>query len=440
MRKVPVWVVSVILVVGLASVAAAAAKRPYEGVTIRAMMEPHPASYALQSLVKEFEEKTGMKVVLEIVPYDHLTEKALLSFTSRKGDYDVVHDDAAFHAGGYVRAGYLEPLDAYLKNKKFDNSNLELNDFMPKFIEQLKYDGKLYGLPLYGESTFLMYRKDLFDQYGVKVPKTLDELREAAAKLTLDTNKDGTPEIYGITLRGRRGIHIVYTWTGFMWAFGGKYLDKDLKPVVNNPANIKATEFYVDLLTKYGPPGASNYGWEENRVAFEQGHAAMTIDATVNGALAEDKEKSKVAGKVGYAVFPKGPGESGASIAVHGLYLSKFSKHKDAAYEFIKWATSKKVQLESLNVDPHCGITRRSVLQSSAFADKFGPFKDAIIGSIEDGNIQYVPRLGETFELTSRVGVALSEALAGVKSPKQALDEANEDIYKMLKDAGYYKK
>ena len=76
-------------------------------------------------------------------------------------------------------------------------------------------------------------------------------------------------------------------------------------PTINSPEAIEATEFYVNLVRNYCPPGATNYGWEENRIAFEQGRGAMTIDLSVNPGYAEDPEKSLVAGKVGYAVIPK---------------------------------------------------------------------------------------------------------------------------------------
>ncbi|MGE5574469.1 MAG: ABC transporter substrate-binding protein [Bacteroidota bacterium] len=422
----------------VASMGVLAQGQRYSGVTIRCMMEPHPTTTALIALVPEFEKATGIKVILEEVPYEHLPNKALLNFTTKSSDYDIVHDDWLFHAYGYAKAGYLEPLDKFLKDPVL-GKGADLEDFPPVLINSMKVDGKLYGLPLYSDSTFLMYRKDLFEEYGVKVPTAMADLEEAAKKLTLDTNDDGKVDIYGITLRAKRGIHMTWTWSNFFIAFGAKYFDDSMKPVVNSPEAIKATEYYVNLVKQYCPPGATNYGWEENRIAFEQGRAAMTVDASVNAGFAEDPEKSKVAGKVGYALIPKGKAY-GINLSLHSLYISSFSKHKEAAFEFIKWATSKETQMKALMIAPIPTCTSITALKSKEYDAKYHVFKDAHFRSVENGNLEYVPRIQETMEVTDTISTYISEAIAGRKTVKQALDEANEAVYQIMKKAGYYGK
>jgi len=402
-------------------------KDKFKGVKINALLEGHPTSNALKQLEAEFEKETGIDLNLEIVPYNELPQKALLGFSQKSDRYDVIFNDRVYMPG-YVENDYIIPLDDFVKNDEI-NKYCDLNDFVEQYLNACKYKDKLYGLPVYGESTFLMYRKDLFEEYGIKVPQTMDEMVEAAK--TVKEKSNG--KIYGITLRGQQGIHAVYIWAGFLWGFGGRWFDENGRLDIATPEAIKATEYYVNLLTNYGPPGFSNFGWQENRLAFQQGNAAMTFDATVNGAYNEDPKESSIVGKVGYAPVPTGTDKlqgGQCSLAVHGLYISKFSKNPEAAFMFASWATGKDVQTKSLNIEANCGISSKSAMESEEFNQKYGSFKDGMLEAIKNGNVDYLPSVPQSSEIIEKVGTALSQCLAGTKTPKDALTEVNEDINK----------
>jgi len=403
------------------------AKNKFQGVTVNALMEGHPTSNAIKQLQNEFEKDTGIKLNLEIVPYNELPQKALLGFSQKSDRYDIIFNDRVYMPG-YVENDYVLSLDDFTKNSEI-NKYCDLNDYVEQYLNACKYKDNLYGLPVYGESTFLMYRKDLFEQYGIKVPETMDELL-GAAKTVKEKSQGKT---YGITLRGQQGIHAVYIWAGFLWGFGGRWFDENGKLDIATPEAIKATEYYVDLLKNYGPPGFSNFGWQENRLAFQQGNAAMTFDATVNGAYNEDPKESAIVGKVGYAPVPKGKEKlfgGQCSLAVHGLYISKFSKNPEAAFIFASWATSKDVQTKSLTIEANCGISSKGAMESTEFNQKYGSFKDGMLEAIKNGNVNYLPSVPQASEIIEKVGVALSQCLAGTKAPKDALAEVNEDINK----------
>jgi len=427
-------VLVVVLLLVIMNTAIAAKK--YEGVTIKCMMEPHPTTTALIRLAQEFEEETGAKVILEEVPYEYLPNKALLNFVAKSSEYDVIHNDWLFAGYGYATAGYIEPLDKYISNPAL-NHYVDLADFSTVLVDSMIVEDQLFGLPLYSDSTFIMYRKDLFEEYGVKVPTSMKEITEAAEALTLDTNGDGKIDLYGISLRAKRGIHMTWTWSGFLVAFGGRYFDENMQPVINSPEAIAGTEFYVNLVRKFCPPGAPNYGWEENRISFEQGNAAFTIDASVNAGFAEDPQKSKIAGKVGYSVIPPEKGY-GINLSLHSLFISKFSKNKEAAFEFISWATSKETQLKSLEIEPIPTVTSMTAWSSDIYKEKYHVFMDAHFESVENGNLQYVPKLPETSEITDTITAYIAEAVAGKMTVKEALDEANKAVYQIMKEAGYY--
>lgn len=397
--------------------------KPYHGQQINVLLEGHPTSNAIQKMLPEFEEQTGIKVNLEIVPYSDLTSKALMNFSSRSGRYDVIMDDMV-HGIGYVNAGYVEPLNEFMNNEAL-SSYFDGQDFVPKYLEVMKVDGQAYGLPVYGESNFLMYRKDLFEKYNLQVPKTYDELMNAAKTIHEQTNG----EIAGITLRGEQGIQNVYVWSTFLWGFGGQWLDGQGKSDIASPEAVKALEFYSDLLTQYGPTGVANFGWQENRLLFQQGKAAMTIDATVNGAFNEDPKESSIVGNVGYAPVPTqtdNPKGGASTLTVHGIYLSKDSKNKEAAWLFMSWATSKEQQVKSMSIDPNAGVTSLSAMKEPVFVEKFGAFKDAMLQAIEEGNMDYLPQIAQANEMINNTGVAISKALTGHTSAEGALKEAND--------------
>ncbi|WP_413727777.1 ABC transporter substrate-binding protein [Sodalis sp. RH19] len=393
--------------------------------TLRVLLEGHSTSDSIKAMLPEFEKATGIKVQAEIVPYADLTSKALLAFSSKSGRYDVVMDDWV-HGVGYASAGYIAPLDPLMKaDAGFDRA-----DFVKSYADTLRYKDRYYGVPVYGESTFLMYRKDLFAQYGIAVPTTFDQLL-AAAK-TLKEKSGG--HMAGITLRGGQGIHNTFSWAAFLWGYGGQWI-KDGKSAVDSPEAIEATKAYVNILKNYGPIGAANFGWQENRLVFQQGKAGMIIDSTVNGGYNEDARESTVVGKVGYAPVPAQPGShpgGSSALQVHGLYLASASKHQQAAWQFISWATNKQTQMKSVEINPNAGVSSLSAINSEAFVRKYGAFKDGMLAALKNGNPNYLPTVPQATILINNTGIALSQALAGTLSAEDAMAAANRQNDKAL--------
>ena len=253
-------------------------------------------------------------MALEVVPEQDITAKMLWScHPSPAATMSSRTTSSTFRA--FVKNGYIVPLDENLAkhNEQFDQA-----DFVPGYFNTNVVDGKVYGVPVYGESTFVMYRKDLFEQYGLSEPKTFDDIANAAKTISEKTNK----EIAGITMRGQQGIQGVYVWAAYLWGFGGSFLDADGKSALATPEGTAALDAFTKVLNAYGPVGVANFGWEENRLLFQQGKAAITLDATVNGAYIEDPAESSVVGKVGYAPVPMkstSPKGGSSSLAVHSL-------------------------------------------------------------------------------------------------------------------------
>lgn len=403
------------------------ADQPYAGTEINVLCEGHASSNAYEQLASEFEEETGITVNLEIIPYEELPQKVLLSFSQKSDAYDMVMNDSV-SLQGYIDNDYIACLDDYIANDDL-NQYYDKSDFVEAYERNMESDGKVYGLPVYGESSFLMYRKDLFEEYGLEVPTTMEELENCAKTIYEGTNG----EVAGITLRGQQGIHVIYTWSAWLWGFGGHYFDENGKLDLNTPEAIEGTESFCRLLNNYGPEGYTNFGWQENRLLFQQGGAAMTIDATVNGAYCEDPDESEIVGKVGYAPVPAAvENEEGgpAALAVHGFYINNAieDKQKEAAFLFGSWATSAEVQEKAMDIEPHCGITSLTAIESDAFQEKYAAFANDMVAALEVANPLYVPTNTEANEIINKVGTALSKCLVESDNIPAILEEVNDDV------------
>jgi len=401
------------------SEAASPSAKPKETVEITAAMQQHTAVDAIQAMLPEFEQQTGIKVKFDILPQEELHSKTELALASNSGQYDIIMMDMMFTTQ-YAKADWLAPLDDLIVKNE---ATVQSSDFLGGFYNAFKNDDKTYGLPFYGESTMLMYNKEMFQAAGIEnPPATIDELIADAKTLT----KDGK---YGIAIRGMRGEGMnIYVWAGFYNAYGGKWL-KDGKPDMNSPEAIKATEVYADLIKNYAPPGGANFSWDQVQLAMQQGTVAMAIDATNFAPRLESPENSKVVGKVGYAMVPSGPAGASPSVYTAGLVVPKGSKHSDAAFQFIAWATSKDIQLKTAIDGMRGDVTRKSVWEDESYRNKYNypGWIDVTVQSMDQANPDYRPRIAEWKRMGDRLGIAVSETLAG-KDVKSALDAAQKDI------------
>lgn len=390
--------------------------------TIRVLMEDISYTDNIKKMLPEFEQKTGIDVTIETVPYNDMSTKILQNFSQQSSYYDAVFTDNVF-GSGYYQSKYIEDL-APLAAK--DTEYGSLKDFYPPYLAPMTKGKATYGLPVYGESTFLMYRKDLFAKYGVaKPPTTTAELEAAAKKI----HEGSGGKVAGITMRGAPGIQSVYPWAGMLRSFGGSFFD-DGKIAIDSPAAVAATDYWGELLRDYGPKGAANFDWEQNRIAFTQGKAGMTIDATANGPFNEDDDKSVVAGKVGYAPIPyasgvtRDPENTNNSLNVHALYLSAFSEHTEDTYTFMSWATGETVQNNAVKSVEAVGVTNQQVLTGPTYAKRYAPFQQTVVRQVKTGNVDYLPGGQDSNKIITETGQALSSVLAGQQSAQQAMDAA----------------
>jgi len=197
--------------------------RQCKGTTIRFVGNVHPWTKSIKPLIPEFEELTGIKVVFEVFAEEQFRQKLSIELSSRKGLVDVFMLQPHQDARRYSKLGWVEPIGEYVQNSKITNPDFNFEDFTESGIKGETINGRLIGLPIQQSVHLLTYWKDLFEEYGVEVPKDFEELEAAAEKLTLDTDGDGKIDIYGIVNRGR-GAAAVHSVSSFLQARQAVYL------------------------------------------------------------------------------------------------------------------------------------------------------------------------------------------------------------------------
>jgi ABC-type glycerol-3-phosphate transport system substrate-binding protein len=398
-------------------------------------------------LLAEFEETYGIDVIFESYPEDSARQKTMLDLSSHTGQYDII-TTGVWAMATYASAGYLEPLDDWMANHPAEEY-FSMDDYLPASLEGASYGGSVYSLPLYTFGPALVYNKALFEEYDVKVPETIAELEEAAEALTLDTDGDGVIDVYGITMRARRGEEPTIDSTGMSWAFGGTWFEGNANTVesiketgarstVNSPEFIAGYEEYAKLLQNWGPPESANWGWEECMGALAQGKAAMHLAAS--SAYWFTRATATIdAEDIGIARSPMGPGgHRMMNFFDMALSINKDSKNPDAAWLVLQFITSMEVQ----QAQAEGGITaipRISLVMSEPLKAIF-PEEDlqTVLDTLADAEPAYMPKIPEYVEIADILGTAASEVVAGTKTAEEALNEAQVLIDQIMEDAGYY--
>jgi ABC-type glycerol-3-phosphate transport system substrate-binding protein len=407
--------------------------KAWAGTEITIAIDDRIENQRMKKLIPQFEEATGIKVKIEEMPEATLFDKINLDIESGTGIYDVIMHDFT-RPSKYGPKGLLFSIDDYVKDPKLVNPDwFSLDKFPEAYVNGLKAEGKLYGLPLFCTTNLLTIRADLLEAKGLKPPETMDDLVEVLKQIT------SPPNVYGIGYRGLAGqLGNIWPWSGFLATYGGKWFDENWKPAFNNPEGVKATEMFVKLLKDYGAPGQVTWHWAELQSAFLDGKLAMVWDCDVFRSRAEDPSISKVAGKLGsyYVPYAKETGKRSTGFWAWGVMIPGGAKNKEAAWQFVQWWTS-------ADVGKQCEYPS----QNDAISNIWGKFSnpegwptvsEVELKSMADSDPNYRPNIPELPEVGDRIGIAINEVMTGKKSAQQALDDAAKDVEKIMKEAGYY--
>jgi sorbitol/mannitol transport system substrate-binding protein len=403
----------------------------------------NPQMRDIQELTNEFErEQPNVKVRYVTLPENEARTRITQDVATKAGQFDVVMI-GTYEAPIWGRNDWLTDLNKYAKaDPKYD-----VDDLIPSVRKALTDQGKLYAVPFYGESSFLMYRKDLFEEAGLTMPEhpTWTQVADFARKLK-------TGDRAGICLRGLPGWgEQLAPLDTVINTFGGRWYDPDWNAQLNSPEATKAVRFYLDLVKEAGEPGAPNAGFSECLTAYSQGHAAMWYDATSAATSLEDPKVSNVVGKTGYVAAPVMETKSSGWLWAWSLAIPKTSSNPDAAWKYVSWATSKEYirmvgeKLDWARVPPGSRLSTYDLDQYvKASSGSAETTLDALRSVDPDrpGNkpvpykgIQYVG-IPEFQDLGTKVSQEFAAVLAGNQSVDEALKKAQEEA-QAVADDGY---
>lgn len=397
----------------------------------------------MQKLSNRFEQDNpNIKLNWVVLEENVLRQRVTNDIANKGGQFDVM-TIGTYEAPIWGKRGWLKPFEKF-------SDDYDVNDILKPIREGLSYNGQLYALPFYGESSMLYYRKDLFQKAGITVPEqpTYSQIKQWAGKI-----HNPNAGVYGVCLRGKPGWGENTAFISTMVnTYGGQWFDANWNPQLTSPQWRNAVNDYVTLLKQYGPPGASSNGFNENLALFSTGKCGMWVDATVAAGLLANPQESQVADKVGFARAPVQTTPNGANwLWAWSLAIPSTSKSPDAAQKFIEWATSRDyVQLVAkengwVAVPPG---TRASTYANADYK-KAAPFADIVLKSIETAKpeatstkpyagIQFVG-IPEFQAIGTQVGQTIASALTGQTSVDQALEQAQAATTRTMKSAGYIK-
>jgi len=335
----------------------------------------------------------------------------------------------------FAKNGWLDNLSTQFIAKE---PSYDAGDLLPPIAKALSYKGDLYAVPFYGESSMVYYRKDLFAKAGLTMPlhPTWTQIQGFAAKL----NQPG--KVSGICLRGLAG------WGDNMAAldtvvntFGGEWFNEKWQPQLTSPAFEAATNFYVNLIRKYGEAGASNDSFNQLLTLYGQGKCAMWYDATV-AATSIATTYPSMASKTGYAFAPTDLTKSSGWLWTWSLGVPQGTSNQGAAWKFVSWATSK--SYDSLVASKYGWAavppgTRTSLYNNPQYQKAAKAFAGITLASIDSTDPDHptlhpVPYVGvqyvdiPQFEVLGvEVGQQIAGAIAGTETVAQALKTSQAD-------------
>jgi len=405
-------------------------------VTIKVAVVSNGNMEELEALTPLFEkEYPNIKVEYDTLPEDSERQLVETDVTTHANEFNIVMI-SNYETPIWAKNGWLSNLSPQADS----DMAYDVGDLVAPLRSALTVDGKLYSVPFYGESSMVYYRTDLFKAAGLTMPvhPTWSQIASFAQKLN-----DPAKGVAGICLRGEPGWGedlapldtVINTW-------GGEWFNEKWVPQLTSAPDEAATNFYVNLVRKYGEPGASNDGFTECLNDFDAGKAAMWYDATVAAGLISTNAP-KIFANTGYAYAPTGPaGLPSGWLYTWSLSIPTGTPNEAAAWTYLSWATGPQIIPEQAAKYGWAGVnpgTRTSLYKNPNYQKAAGAFAGITLDSIDSVNPDHptknpVPYVGiqfvdipEFIDLGTIVSDQISAAVAGTESVKTALTNSQQD-------------
>jgi multiple sugar transport system substrate-binding protein len=454
MKRLGAFVLVVIGLIGLAGLLGhrpAHSARPYEGRTVRAVVNAEFVKYSLSLVEKDLYEKLGIKLETEVIPADAFVAKTLLEFNGGSSPWDLIMFGPS-NMPDYGR--HFEALEPWIEKLKLD---FQIDDIVEVFRKvMLRYNGKLVSMPYDGDIHIMYWNKVAFERaenktkfkakygYDLKPPRTWKQWDDAAEFFS-GWGWDGTGNKLfgaGASYKPSGSGFSYHWWRQRFFAYGGQYFDANMKPLINTAAGVRALEEMVRTMPFY-PPGVLLFEAEEPKTMLIKGEVPMLYSWTSTGKRVGNPAESTIIGKAGFGIVP------GAEIdgkIVHrpaitpgrGMAVSKYSKQKEATMKVLEFISLPEQSLKIV-MDPKTIMDpwRVSHLRSEKFRKAF-PDADKYLDAIETTFPHLVPDpvVPAADEYQRKLSFEITEALAKRKNAKDALDSAAREWDKVTERRG----
>ena len=387
----------------------------------------NPQMQDMSELLPEFRKQhPDIKVNILFLEENDLRNAITKDVATGGGQYDIM-TVGAYEVPIWAKNNWLTDLT----QRANADPSYDMADFFDPVRQGVSQNDKMYAAPFYGESSFLMYRKDLFEQAGLTMPErpTWDQVAEYAAKLK-------APDRAGICLRAKPGWGEMFApLTTVVNTFGGQWYNEQWDAQVTSPGFSDAVNFYVKTLADSGEADPVSFGFTECLNLFSQGGVAMWYGAT-SAAGSVEADTSQVKGKVGYVRAPVKETKNSGWLWSWNLGINASSDKQDAAWEFVRWATSKDyAQLVGKEkgwskTPPGTRKSTYAIPEYQKAGGEFAPLTAAILNEVDPKQpgvnpqpwtgIQYVS-IPEFQDVGNQTSQQIADAIAGRKTVADAL-------------------
>jgi multiple sugar transport system substrate-binding protein len=384
----------------------------FEGERIEVSLTANPRSQILIRHQREFEALTGIRVGSEGIPEQQHRQKFVIEFSSGRPSFDAVGISLHVSKRQVGRAKWTTDLRPLIADASLTAPDFDFPDFGAGAVAySTQADGRMDTLPEFTDYFILYYNKEIFDRAGLQPPKTYDELYQTARRLT-----DARAQQYGFVGRGLRNANVVLYTSFLLGTQQRDTIDANTRLITDTPDAIWAGEMYKKLMRETAPPGSAGFNWNEAQTTFMQGRAAMWLDGVGFAAPLEDATRSRVAGKVGYAVVPAGPAHHHCCLFGTGFGISEASseRKRGAAWYYLQWALGKENQLRYLTSGAGAPARQSPFRNEEAIrGSRFGrDYFDTLIKSAEIAR-PGLPEIVPVTEFRDTLGTALTNTIGG---------------------------
>ena len=405
---------------------------PASAEEIRVLINQSPWLDSFIAMIDEYEDQSDNTLVLDVTPFGGMVEKTRNSLRAGSGSYDLIALNSAAMAEFYA-GGFLKPLTEIDPDVTVPENVLTFGGTTGWNFDTSSFstDGTLMGLPINGNVQVLYYRKDLYEEKGLEVPETWEQLQANTEALNSD-------ETYGFVTRGAKDS-ILYNFTPYLFSHGGSFFADpaagDYSVTLNSPEGLEALETYISLAEKSGIPNPGATAQAELIQLLSTGRAAQAIAVMAAYSSLNDPSSSIVAGQIGTALVPTKEGHPHSSAAGHwmaGISGNVSEEKQAAALDFLQWFIDRDTQVSYVEMG---GVPVRSDLASDFEGNPEFDFLPAFSANAEVSQMN-MPLI-EGVELRDIISLELNRALIGEISPTEALNSAARRMNDTLVKAGY---